>query len=62
MLRKMHEFYDRNPKQLMPPVIYVLTHVDQVPEHLTGEAMAAVAADLGTDAAQVVVACGQWGG
>ena len=61
LLRKMHEFYGRNPKQLMPPVVYVLTHVDLVPEHLAGEAVAAVAADLGTDAAQIVVACVQWG-
>ena len=61
LLRKMHEFYSRNPKQLMPPVVCVLTHVDLVPEHLIAEATAAVADDLGADATRLVAACVQWG-
>lgn len=60
LLRQMHEFYARRPQQLMPPVVYVLTHVDQLPEHVTPEAVAAVATDLGTDVTQIVPACVQW--
>ena len=61
LLRKLHEFYQRNPKRLLPPIVYVLTHVDMVPEHLTAEAVEAVASDLGVVAGQIVGVCTQWG-
>lgn len=61
LLCKIHDFYQRNPKQLMPPIIYVLTHSDIVPSHLVAEAVDAVASDLNVAAEQIVVACTQWG-
>jgi GTPase Era involved in 16S rRNA processing len=61
LLRKIHEFYQHNPKRLMPPIVYVLTHFDMVPEHLLVEAAEAVASDLNVVAGQIVVACAQWG-
>jgi uncharacterized protein len=61
LLRKIHEFYQADPRRIMPPVGYVLTHIDLVGEPLATEAADAVAADLGVGAAQLVAACTQWG-
>jgi GTPase Era involved in 16S rRNA processing len=60
LLRKIHEFYQRHPQRIMPPMVYVLTHLDTVPEHLVAEAAEAVASDLGVAAGQIVAACTQW--
>jgi GTP-binding protein EngB required for normal cell division len=61
LLHKVHEYYGRDPKRIMPPIIYVLTHVDVLPDHLAAEAAGAVAADLGITAGQVVPMCAEWG-
>ena len=45
----------------MPPVVYVLTHIDAMPEHLVAEATDAVAADLGVAVGQIAAVCTQWG-
>jgi GTP-binding protein EngB required for normal cell division len=61
LLHKIHDFYQRHPQRLMPPVVGVLTHADVSPEHLLAEAVEAVASDLGMDAGQIVAVCAQWG-
>ena len=61
LLRKIHEFYQRNPKRLMPPIVFVLTHVDMLPKHLIAEAAEAVASDFDVVAGQIVVTCSEWG-
>ena len=61
LLRKVHEFYERQPTRMMPPIVYLMTHIDTVPDHLASEARDAVAADFGLAAAQVTPLCGQWG-
>jgi GTP-binding protein EngB required for normal cell division len=61
LLRKVHEFYQREPSRMMPPVVYLLTHIDTVPAHLAAEPAEALAADFGVPAAQVTPLCGQWG-
>lgn len=60
-LGKLHEFYRGDAKRTMPPVIYVMTHIDEVPEHLAPEAASAVAADFGVTPIQIVAVCGKWG-
>jgi uncharacterized protein len=61
LLMKVHESIEHNPKRQMPPFIYVLTHIDAVPEHLALEAAAAVASDFGVPSERIVPLCGQWG-
>jgi uncharacterized protein len=61
MLRKISEFYARDPRQSMPPVVYVLTHIDRIPENFAAEAKQAVAEDLGVFAPQIASVCAQWG-
>ncbi len=61
LLRSVHEFCASDPKRIMPPIVYVVTHVDVVPDHLAAEAVDAVAADLGITAQQVSLVCAQWG-
>ena len=61
LLHVIREFYQRHPKRIMPPMVYVLTHADMVPEHLVVEAAEAVASDLSVVAEQIVAACAQWG-
>ncbi len=61
LLHKIHEFYQRSPKRMMPPMVCVVTHVDMLPEPLVAEAVEAVASDLGLAAEQILVACAQWG-
>jgi hypothetical protein len=60
LLQKIHEHYQSDPKRIRPPVVYVLTHVDMVPEHLAGEAAEATAADLGMAAGQIAAVCARW--
>jgi uncharacterized protein len=57
LLHEIHEFFQERPQRIMPPVVYVMTHVDTVPAGLVAEAAHAVASDLGVDAAQIVAAC-----
>lgn len=61
VLQAVREFYDREPKRMMPPMICVLTHCDTLPAELTAEAVDAVAEDLGIPARQIVAVCAQWG-
>jgi hypothetical protein len=61
LLRKIHEFYQRDPKRIEPPIVYVLTHIDAVSEELVAEARDAVAADFGVAAGQIAAMCAQWG-
>jgi GTP-binding protein EngB required for normal cell division len=61
LLARIHQFYQREPARMMPPVVYLLTHVDTVPEHLVAEAVEAMAADFAVSAAQVTPLCGLWG-
>jgi hypothetical protein len=61
LLGKIHTFYGRDPKRMLPPFLYVLTNIDAVPEHLAAEAASAVAADFDVPSRQVVALCGQWG-
>ena len=61
LLDDVREHFRRDPKRIMPPVVYVLTHIDKLPAHLTVEAMAAVADDLGVPAQQVPAVCAEWG-
>jgi uncharacterized protein len=61
LLDNVRALYRRDPKRLMPPIIYVLTHVDSLPEHLAAKAAGAVAADFGVAAGQVAAGCTQWG-
>jgi GTPase Era involved in 16S rRNA processing len=60
LLQEIHDFYRRNPKRLLPPIVCVLTHVDTVPAHLVSEAVEAVAFDLNVVAGPVVAACTRW--
>ncbi len=60
MLRRIRALVgqtDRPP----PPVVCVLTHIDCVPKGLVGEAVAAVAADLGRSPAEATPVCVRWG-
>jgi predicted GTPase len=61
LLQEVHEFYQRNPQRIMPPVVCVLTHVDSIAEPHLQELTAAVAEDLGVAAGQVILVCTQWG-
>jgi uncharacterized protein len=61
LLHQMHAFYQQHPKHGMPPIVYVLTHIDGVPETLANEATDAVAADLGISARQIAAVCTKWG-
>ena len=61
LLDEVHAFYQRDPQRLLPPVVYVLTHIDAVPDHLVDEAAGAAAADLGVAAKRIVTVCTQWG-
>ena len=61
LLGKIREFYRSDPKRMLPPILYVLTHIDAVPEHLAGEAARAVAADFDVSPMQIVALCGRWG-
>lgn len=61
LLRAVHESYRQNPKRAKPPVVYVMTHVDRLPEASVGEAAQAVAEDFGTTADQIVGLCAEWG-
>jgi uncharacterized protein len=61
LLQRIHEWRQADLKRVTPPVVYVLTHIDLVPEHLAGEAVDAAAADLGVRVEQIVPVCSQWG-
>jgi GTPase Era involved in 16S rRNA processing len=60
-LSKLHEYYQGDAKRMMPPVVFVMTHIDEVPEHLVSEAASAVAADFSVTPIQIVPLCGKWG-
>jgi uncharacterized protein len=61
LLHDIQAFYQRDPKRSKPPIAYVLTHIDTVPEHLATEAAAAVAADFCVPAGQIAAICAEWG-
>ncbi len=61
LLGRIDEFYRRDPRRMMPPFVYVLTHIDAVPEHLVAEAISAVATDFDAPPEQIVAICGQRG-
>jgi hypothetical protein len=61
LLHGIHEFCQRNPQRIMPPVVCALTHIDTVPGHLVEESADAVAEDLGVAAGQIALVCSQWG-
>jgi GTP-binding protein EngB required for normal cell division len=61
LLEKIHEHYRNQPKRMPPPVLYVLTHIDTLPEDLIDEAKKAVADDFGVFPGRIVPICGRWG-
>jgi uncharacterized protein len=60
LLLKIRDFFQREPNRMLPPFLYVLTHIDAVPEHLAGEAASAVAADFEVSPDDIVPICGKW--
>jgi GTP-binding protein EngB required for normal cell division len=60
LLGKIRDFCKQDTKRLLPPVVYILTHIDALPEHLIPEAVNAVAADFEIPSGQIVPICGQW--
>ena len=60
VLRGLRSLVDQ-PDRPLPPVVCVLTHIDALPKGLAGEAVAAVAADLGRSPAEVTPVCTRWG-
>jgi uncharacterized protein len=61
LLQAIHEFHQRNPQRIMPPIVCVITHVDAIAEPLWPELTAAVTDDLGLAAGQIALVCVQWG-
>jgi uncharacterized protein len=61
LLHKIHAFYQCHPRLIEPPIAYVITHIDMVPEHLVAEARDAVAADFGVSSGQIAVVCAKSG-
>jgi uncharacterized protein len=60
LLGKIHGLYQDNPKRMLPPILYVLTHIDAVPDHLHADAAAVVANDFGIRPLEIIPACTQW--
>jgi GTP-binding protein EngB required for normal cell division len=61
LLGKIHVWFLEHPKRILPPIIYVLTHIDTIAPPLVDEACDAVAGDFGIPAQRIVAVCGLWG-
>jgi GTP-binding protein EngB required for normal cell division len=57
LLQKIHAYYQQHPKLSMPPVVYVVTHIDRVGESLTSELAMVVAEDLDVAPPEIAVVC-----
>jgi hypothetical protein len=60
LLGKIREVFKDNPKRMLPPILYVLTHIDALPDHLHVEAATAVANDFSVRPIEIVSVCTQW--
>lgn len=60
LLEDLREHYRSEPRRIMPPVIYVVTHIDKIPDPFVGEAAQAVAGDLEVDAESLPLVCVEW--